>query len=39
MGKTDKTAFCLYSSYHRQQYTTVPLLCKIFTKKCHCPYV
>jgi len=39
MGKRDKTAFCVYSSYQRQQHTTVQLLCKIFPKKFHYPYI
>jgi len=38
MGKRDKAAFCAHSSYHTQQYTTVPLLCIILPKKFHCPY-
>jgi hypothetical protein len=38
MGKRDKAAFCAYSSYHTQQYTTVPFLRIIFSKKFHCPY-
>lgn len=39
MGKRDKAAFCPYSTYIRQQYTTVPLLSKILPKKFHCPYI